>query len=107
MNMAMTSTDNRKLAGSIERVVSRSDETSWSVLRINVNGESKTVVGVMPPVDEGLEIRADGSWHEHPTFGPQFKADSVRVFAPVSRDGIERFLRSGAVHGIGQKFDRL
>ena len=102
--MAMTANSAHKLSGSIERIVSRSEETSWSVLRIDVNGESRTVVGLMPPVDEGLEIQAEGSWQQHATFGQQFKADSVRVFAPVSRDGIERFLCSGAVHGIGKKF---
>lgn len=95
---------NSSVAGSIERIVSRNDETSWSVLRINVAGTTKTVVGLMPQVDEGLEIHADGAWQEHPTFGPQFKANAVRVFAPASKDGIERFLRSGAVHGIGKKF---
>lgn len=103
MNHALK-TSNGNIAGCIERIVSRNDETSWGVLHVEVAGVTQTVVGLLPPVDEGLEIRAEGTWQTHASFGPQFKAESVRVFAPVTRNGIERFLRSGAVHGIGKKF---
>jgi exodeoxyribonuclease V alpha subunit len=104
MQQLNTQMTKAQLNGTIERVIMRSDETGWTVLNLDVGGDSKTVVGLMPEVDEGLQVAADGNWHSHPKFGQQFKADNVRIFAPVSRDGIERFLRSGAVNGIGKKF---
>lgn len=94
----------QQLAGSIEKIISRNEQSTWSVLQVEVNGESQTVVGLVPHVDEGLRIQAEGSWHRHPTFGDQFKADNIRLFAPVSKDGIQRWLQSGAVHGIGKGF---
>ncbi|MBT8039480.1 MAG: ATP-dependent RecD-like DNA helicase [Gammaproteobacteria bacterium] len=92
------------ISGSVERIITRNDSTSWSVLEVTVEGRSVTVVGLVPHVDEGLRIQAEGAWNRHPTFGDQFKAESIRLFAPVSKEGIARFLQSGAVHGIGKKF---
>lgn len=92
------------ISGSVERIITRNESTSWSVLDVDVDGSSTTVVGLVPHVDEGLRIQAEGTWQSHPTFGDQFKAESVRLFAPVSKSGIARFLQSGAVQGIGKKF---
>jgi exodeoxyribonuclease V alpha subunit len=100
----MTDTQNHKISGCVERIVSRNEDTGWAVLEVNCGDKTSTVIGNLSHVDEGLRIEADGAWSKHPTFGWQFKARSSRVFAPVGADGIERFLRSGAVEGIGPVF---
>ncbi len=94
-----------RLSGDIEKVVNRNAETGWGVLRLRVDdGRVATLVGTLVRADEGLRVEAEGAWVQHPTFGPQFKAESTRVYPPHSEQGIERFLSSGAIHGVGPHF---
>ena len=93
------------LSGDIEKVVNRNAETGWGVLRLRVdNGQTATLVGTVVRADEGLRVEAEGQWITHPSFGQQFKAETTRVYAPHSERGIERFLASGAIHGVGPHF---
>jgi exodeoxyribonuclease V alpha subunit len=94
-----------RLSGDIEKVVNRNAETGWGVLRLRLDGgRVATLVGTLVRADEGLRVEAEGAWVQHPTFGQQFKADSTRVYPPHSEQGIERFLSSGAIHGVGPHF---
>ncbi len=94
-----------RLSGDIEKVVNRNEETGWGVLRLRVDdGRAATLVGTVVRADEGLRVEAEGAWVQHPSFGPQFKAETTRVYPPHSEKGIERFLASGAIHGVGPHF---
>lgn len=92
------------VAGSVSRVITRNDSTGWAVLEIETKTGHATLIGSLAFVDEGLRIQAEGAWTKHATFGEQFKVTAARVFPPVGAAGIERFLKSGAVHGIGPVF---
>jgi len=93
------------LSGDIEKVVNHSAETGWGVIRVRtVGGRSATIVGSVVRADEGLRVEAEGRWVNHPAFGEQFKADTMRVFPPHGTHGIEKFLASGAIHGVGPHF---
>jgi exodeoxyribonuclease V alpha subunit len=93
------------LSGDIEKVVNRNADTGWGVLRLRVdNGQMATLVGTVVRADEGLRVEAEGQWITHPSFGLQFKAETTRVYPPHSEKGIERFLASGAIHGVGPHF---
>lgn len=98
------SNEPERVSGTIQRVIAKSADTGWAVLEVLSADTPITVVGNLAHVDEGLRIEADGNWNSHPKFGRQFKATSARVFAPIGKEGIERFLKSGAVEGIGPVF---
>lgn len=94
------------LAGQVERVTFHSEESGFAVLRVRVRGrrEPVTVVGHAAAISPGEELRASGSWTNDPKHGAQFKAETVTTVAPTSPEGIERFLASGLVRGVGPHF---
>jgi ATP-dependent exoDNAse (exonuclease V), alpha subunit - helicase superfamily I member len=92
----------------VERVTFRSEESGFVVLRVRVRGrhDAATVVGHAAAVSAGEEVRASGSWTNDPKHGPQFRAETLTTVAPTSAEGIERFLASGLVRGVGPHFAR-
>ncbi|HEY1861739.1 MAG TPA: ATP-dependent RecD-like DNA helicase, partial [Gemmataceae bacterium] len=94
------------LAGTIERVTFHNPENGFAVLRVDTGGRRglATVVGHMPEVVEGEAITAEGEWVQDRDHGLQFKAEHLRVTPPTSAEGIEKFLASGLIKGIGKKF---
>ncbi|MCG6868862.1 MAG: ATP-dependent RecD-like DNA helicase [Gammaproteobacteria bacterium] len=97
-----------QLHGSVERVTFHSEETGFAVLRVGVRGQRDlvTVVGAVPSISPGESVSAVGSWVNDRTHGLQFKADRLEVAAPGTREGIEKYLGSGMVKGIGPHFAR-
>ena len=93
----------RELTGQIERVTYNDEESGYAVLRIAVKGypDLVTAVGTIasPAVGEVLNMR--GVWIEHPKFGSQFKIMEYKSFAPSSVKGMEKYLGSGLIKGIG------
>lgn len=96
------------LAGSVERVTFHSEETGFCVLRVKVRGHRDlvTVVGSAPSITPGEYIEGTGSWVTDRTHGLQFKTTQLRVVPPSTQEGIERYLGSGMVKGIGPHFAR-
>ena len=94
------------LAGSVERVTFHSEETGFCVLRVKVRGHRDfvTAVGTAPSITPGEYIEADGWWITDRTHGLQFKTTQLRVVPPTTLEGIERYLGSGMVKGIGPHF---
>ncbi len=87
----------------IERVTFHSDESGFCVLRVKVKGqrEEVTVVGSLPSVTAGEWLVADGWWVRDKEHGLQFKATTLKTVPPTTVEGIERYLGSGLVKGIG------
>jgi exodeoxyribonuclease V alpha subunit len=100
---AVSSLQSETLTGLVERVTFHSEESGFSVLRVGVRGHRElcTVVGTLPAVLEGEWLSATGRWTIDPKHGQQFKADQVRTSAPDTAEGIERYLASGLIRGIG------
>src|SRR5437899_1666782 len=96
------------LAGSVERVTFHSEETGFCVLRVKVRGHRDlvTVVGTAPTITPGEYIDSTGWWVTDRTHGLQFKTTQLRVVPPTTLEGIERYLGSGMVKGIGPHFAR-
>src|SRR5256712_7470804 len=96
------------LAGSVERVTFHSEETGFCVLRVKVRGHCDlvTVVGTAPTITPGEYIESAGWWVTDRTHGLQFKTTHLRVVPPTTLEGIERYLGSGMVKGIGPHFAR-
>ena len=101
------------VAGTVKSVVFHSDESGYTVLRVEQPSgfqlralNEVTVVGKVQAVWEGEEIRADGQWVTDKVHGRQFKAASITCVAPKSVAGIERYLASGLIRGIGKVLAR-
>jgi exodeoxyribonuclease V alpha subunit len=101
----MTSPD--VLTGSVERITYYSDESNYCVLRLRPDqlplgrDQLVTVVGTMPELQPGENVRLQGEWTNHPRHGRQFRADVVTQVRPASVEAIQRYLGSGLIKGIG------
>lgn len=94
------------LSGTIERVTFHNPESGFAVLRVQVSGKRHpvTVIGQLPRATAGEYLEAVGAWQRDPEHGEQFKATQLRTMAPSSVEGIEKFLGSGLVKGIGPEY---
>lgn len=92
-----------QLSGTVERVTFHTEDTGYSVLKVKVKGrhEPVTVTGKVPLIHEGEVIQAEGEWVNVAEYGRQFKAEQIETTAPNSREGIEKYLASGLIEGIG------
>jgi exodeoxyribonuclease V alpha subunit len=91
------------LAGLVERVTYHNAENGFCVLRTKARGHRDvvTVVGYAAAVSAGEWITASGEWVNDRTHGQQFKARFLRTSPPTSADGIEKYLASGMIRGVG------
>ena len=103
MKQESPSSDREVLAGAVERVTFHSEESGFCVLRIKTRGrrELVTVVGHAASVSAGEWITASGEWVNDRTYGQQFRSRFLKASAPTSTEGIERYLGSGMIRGIG------
>lgn len=99
-----------RVTGSVERVSFHNEESGFAVLRVKVKGrrEPVTVVGTVPAVNEGEWVDAIGRWQSNPQYGVQLRADELRTTRPETREGLLKYLGSGAIRGVGPTMaDRL
>lgn len=91
------------LAGIVERVTFHNAESGFCVLRVKARGHRDlvTIVGHAATISAGEWATASGEWVNDRTHGQQFKARFIRTSAPTSADGIEKYLGSGMIGGIG------
>ncbi|MBI2349789.1 MAG: ATP-dependent RecD-like DNA helicase, partial [Deltaproteobacteria bacterium] len=100
--MAETKKETSTLHGTVTRITYQDPEGRYTVARLEVNrSQEVTVVGEIYPVSEGEEIKVTGQWRVHPRYGTQFQAESWEKVEPATLDGIERYLGSGLIKGIG------
>ena len=103
VNTPASSLPQEGFSGLIERITFHSEETGFAVLRVKVKGhrELVTVVGVLASVNAGEWITTQGNWVQDKEHGLQFKATFLKCSPPTSREGIEKYLASGLIKGIG------
>lgn len=91
------------LSGLVERVTFHSPETGFCVLRLKVRGQRDlvTLVGHAATIGAGEFVQAQGAWVNDRNHGLQFKADFLRATPPTTVEGIEKYLGSGLIRGIG------
>lgn len=87
--------------GYIDHIIYRSDSTGYTVMVGVMKGKEYTLVGTVPGLEAGENIKADGHETTHQIYGTQFVIDKYQTVAPESSEAIERYLGSGAVKGIG------
>ncbi|MBE0696129.1 MAG: ATP-dependent RecD-like DNA helicase, partial [Anaerolineaceae bacterium] len=92
------------ISGSIEEIVFYNPENGYCVLAINCQDDMLTVVGTFPELAIGEKVEVTGEFIHHPRFGQQLKASAFQRILPVDVLGIERYLASGLIKGIGSHF---
>ncbi len=92
-----------ELQGQVEKITFRSDDTHYTIARLRVSGrpDPVTIVGTLFSVSPGETLRLKGSWEKHPKYGLQFRVEAAETVLPVTAKGIENYLGSGAIKGIG------
>lgn len=92
-----------KICGTVDTIIFASQDNRFAVLKLSPEKLSTqitvTLNGIAPLIGQLLEI--EGEWVKHPKFGQQFKATTYKTVAPTEISGIEKFLASGAINGIG------
>lgn len=93
----------KSLSGLIERVTFFNEENGFAVLKVKAKGhrDHVTVIGSLPSVSAGEWVTAEGRWVQDKEFGLQFRAKMLASTAPTTKEGIEKYLGSGMVKGIG------
>lgn len=97
-----------RVSGLVERVTFHSQETGFAVLRVQVKGrrELVTVIGTLASVNAGEWLNAQGVWVRDKDHGLQLKAHLIKCSPPTSREGMEKYLASGMIKGIGPIYAR-
>ena len=103
--MARTATvsSTEVLAGLVERVTFHNDDNGFCVLRVKARGQRDliTVLGHAAMISAGEFVQASGTWVNDRTHGVQFRASFLKAAAPTTTEGIEKYLGSGMIRGIG------
>jgi exodeoxyribonuclease V alpha subunit len=91
------------ITGTVERITFHAEDSGFCVLRVNVKGQRDlvTVTGALPSIHAGECIDASGIWSTHGQYGLQFKANTLQVLEPTTLAGIEKYLASGMIKGVG------
>ncbi|MGH7772055.1 MAG: SF1B family DNA helicase RecD2 [Candidatus Binatia bacterium] len=95
------------LQGTVSKITYQDPEGRYTVARLEIDGSQVvTVVGEIFPIDEGEEIKVSGSWKVHPRYGLQFQVERWEKLEPATLEGIQRYLGSGLIKGIGPNYAR-
>jgi len=90
-----------EVQGVVEDIIFKNEENGYVVAIIKDKDEKNTIVGYIPYLTEGQSLKLQGIWVKHPQFGDQFRVESYEELLPSSIVGIERYLSSGIISGIG------
>ncbi|MFB6290860.1 MAG: ATP-dependent RecD-like DNA helicase [Candidatus Bipolaricaulia bacterium] len=100
-----------KLEVTVESVVFQNEENGFRVIRGSRSEEGNdriTAVGKTPEVYEGQDLVLEGEWTQHERYGRQFQIEKCKVDPPTTEKGVKRYLASGLIKGIGEKYaDRI
>ena len=92
-----------KFEGTVEDIVYRNDSNGWTVASVRLDGSGRiSAVGVMPFLSTGEHVIFDGELTEHRDYGQQIKVSSYEATRPETKSGVERFLGSGLIRGVGK-----
>ena len=91
------------IEGVVEEIIFRNENNGFTVGKLNTSDGLITIVGNVPFINLEELISIEGDWIYHPTFGEQFKFETIQTMVPSTVKGIENYLASGLLPGIGPK----
>ncbi|MDE5802887.1 MAG: ATP-dependent RecD-like DNA helicase [Lachnospiraceae bacterium] len=89
------------IEGFVDHIIFQNPDNGYTVLELTVDSGDCVLVGMLKGVSQGDTIQAEGEYTEHPVYGTQFKASVYRTVLPKDAAGMERYLASGAIKGVG------
>lgn len=93
-----------QVEGEVQKIVYTNEDESYSVVRVHdKNGSLLTLTGPLSGVFEGQGIKASGKWEKHQEYGQFLKVENFSFTLPRTKEGIEKYISSGLIHGIGPK----
>ena len=90
-----------QIEASVLGTIYRNDDNGYTVLTAREGRREITIVGTLPELHPGEQAVFTGEWISHPTYGRQLKCSAVALQKPTTLLGIERYLGSGVIHGVG------
>jgi exodeoxyribonuclease V alpha subunit len=98
-----TAASTEALQGVVERLTYHSEETGYTIARFKAprTSELVTIVGNFANIQAGQTLQLQGTWREHPKYGPQFQVEQYRETKPATLTGLEKYLGSGLIKGVG------
>jgi exodeoxyribonuclease V alpha subunit len=92
----------QQIQGTVDDIVFQNEDNGYVVARLKSEDKSiVTIVGCIPYITEGQSLKLTGKWTVHREFGQQFRVESCEELVPSTLLGIERYLSSGIISGIG------
>ncbi len=92
-----------EVTGNVEEVIFHNEENGYTVAILETPDEIITIVGNIPLIREGERLKVGGKTVVHPTYGEQLKIETYELITPTTLSGIEKYLASGLIPGIGPK----
>ncbi|MGB9679528.1 MAG: ATP-dependent RecD-like DNA helicase [Thermoanaerobacteraceae bacterium] len=89
------------IEGTVEEIIFKNEQNGYAVVEFSTENLLFTAVGYMPFVNIGETLKIHGEWIEHPDYGQQIKVISYETLVPATLNGIEKFLSSGLIPGVG------
>jgi exodeoxyribonuclease V alpha subunit len=90
------------IEGTIESIVYYSPDTGYHICKfVQEDQQVMTIIGNFPPLSAGEVLKIKGKWELNPKFGKQYRVENYIPVMPSSAKGIEKFLSSGLINGIG------
>jgi len=92
-----------EIKGQVERITYSNEENNYTIAKMKIPGKNElvTIVGNLLSVSPGEILKLSGYWDNHPRYGEQFKVASYESVIPATVKGIEKYLGSGMIKGIG------
>lgn len=91
------------LKGEIADIIFQNSENGYTVFTVLSQGEEITCVGVVPLIHAGESLEVRGNWNNHPAYGKQLQVQFYEKSMPTSQNGMEKYLASGLIKGLGPK----
>lgn len=89
------------ISGFVENIIYKSEETGYTVCKLRMENKTVSAVGILPLLKEAQNVELRGEWVNHKQFGRQFKVQEFKEIIPSTKKGIEAYLGSGLIYGIG------
>ena len=93
----------KELEGTLDHIVYSNSSNGWSVIKLISRGKKITAVGNLAGVQPGEHLKLKGKWVHNPVYGPQFQVSRFSSLRPATLEGIEKYLSSGMIRGIGRE----
>lgn len=91
------------IEGTVEEIIFQNETNGYVVAIVETKDDVVTIVGNIPMINIGETLNLQGDWDYHPNYGQQFKVEVYSMVVPATLNGIEKYLASGLISGIGPK----